>query len=481
MSDDSEYANYVKDYRIVCKYGAKCYQKNPMHHQKYKHPSKKNKQHLGHINKKIKIDKGNKETKEIITSNDVSDSDENDTEESSDTLSSKNSDELSVSETRENGTTNKKDEDVANSKNETLTTATKPFTVQISNGVSSASDDSRNANVDKDEKTNAIEDNTPVEKKIEKRNSDKFDNKQFIRAKFLVDMPTDFYQFWNYCKQIKPNDPLNALKDIGLKLVGPFDVLAGKFVNVNKSDEEYLLHWRYYYDPPEMQTVLKGDDKTGFHIGYFRDSPDESPIFLASNCAKKDGVLHQMGPNIFAAINMYLDDLKKTGDPFKKMHVDRMQSSIKKEAENLKVDLTQRTDAIISREKKVVTRTFNKIGLVVPYNRKSQLGYRELALNNKDLNTLFTKLQNALPEQRPKYLAELQPVFTNASIAADECDFGTGIELGWNIISHGVDSLNSTALRFLATNYRLLNKEVFAKIAEAHMSNRKKGCDLGII
>lgn len=112
---------------------------------------------------------------------------------------------------------------------------------------------------------------------------------------------------------------------------------------------------------------------------------------------------------------------------------------------------------------------------------RTQLGYRELALSNKDLHTLFTKLQNALPEQRPKYLAELQPVFTFASIATDECDFGTGIELGWNIISHGVDCLNSTALNFLTISYRLLKKEAFAKIAEAHMANRKKGCDLSIL
>lgn len=123
----------------------------------------------------------------------------------------------------------------------------------------------------------------------------------------------------------------------------------------------------------------------------------------------------------------------------------------------------------------------NYLLFLILFFYRTQLGYRELALDNKDLNTLFTKLQNAVPEQKPKYLSELQPVFTYASIAADECDFGTGIELGWNIISHGVDSLNSTACRFLATNYRLLNKEAFAKIAEAHMNNRKKNCELSII
>lgn len=71
---------------------------------------------------------------------------------------------------------------------------------------------------------------------------------------------------------------------------------------MSKSDPEYLIHWRYYRDPPEFQTVLKGDDKTGYHIGYFRDSPSEMPVFLCNNQSKKDGVLTAMGENIFAAV-----------------------------------------------------------------------------------------------------------------------------------------------------------------------------------
>ena len=30
----------AKDVRQMCKYGGNCYQKNPMHHQKFRHPSK---------------------------------------------------------------------------------------------------------------------------------------------------------------------------------------------------------------------------------------------------------------------------------------------------------------------------------------------------------------------------------------------------------------------------------------------------------
>ena len=64
------------------------------------------------------------------------------------------------------------------------------------------------------------------------------------------------------------------LKLLDLQLVGSYDILAGKHkgVTTNKHGKRpnYLLHWRYYYDPPEFQTVIKGDDHTQFHIGYFR-------------------------------------------------------------------------------------------------------------------------------------------------------------------------------------------------------------------
>ena len=36
IGDDSK----GKDLRQMCKYGDKCYQKNPMHHQKFRHPQK---------------------------------------------------------------------------------------------------------------------------------------------------------------------------------------------------------------------------------------------------------------------------------------------------------------------------------------------------------------------------------------------------------------------------------------------------------
>lgn len=65
---------------------------------------------------------------------------------------------------------------------------------------------------------------------------------------------------------------IDALQSsIGLQLVGPYDILAGKHKKTNKSgDVNFNLHWRFFYDPPEFQTVLTGDSKLQYHLGYFR-------------------------------------------------------------------------------------------------------------------------------------------------------------------------------------------------------------------
>lgn len=172
----------------------------------------------------------------------------------------------------------------------------------------SDSEDSVDEAVDKEQSNGKpeVKSNENLEKSsdaVVQRTPAQFDKKEFIKEKFLVDMPEDFYLFWDFCKQLKGDNPKNALASVGLILVGPYDVLANKFTNiVERSPEEYLIHWRYYYDPPEFQTVIKGNDSTGYHIGYFRDEPNALPVFLASNHAKKNGEFNCVGENIFAAV-----------------------------------------------------------------------------------------------------------------------------------------------------------------------------------
>ncbi|KAJ3631165.1 hypothetical protein MTP99_012309 [Tenebrio molitor] len=470
---DPEREKYEEDSRTPCKYGVKCYQKNAAHLSKYKHPPQAKRKYNNAKpgpSKKIKLNDDLKEQDEDLKNSNAAIS-EKDSDENMSPKKLKKKECVSPSESEEEDETEhrKSEEDtIYEAKTEEVTGSLqkledKECVVEVS--------DQSNKDFEDEEK--------------EVSNADiggtNFDPKQFIKSRFLVDLPKDFYDFWTFCTELKPNNPTEAFKAVGLTLVGPYDVLAGKFKHAKKSSEEYLLHWRYYYDPPEMLTVLKGDDKTGYHVGYFYDSPNESPPFLVSNHGTKDGVFTKMGNNIFASVSFYLEELKKTGDPFKKMQVGKFLSSLKTQADKLKLNMSLHSEEIKKREKQVVAKTFNKIGLVVPYNRKTQLGYRDLTVSDKELMALLNKIDKAAPEQKEKCLSELQPVLTYANIAIDECDFGTGIKLGWELLFHGTDALNSTISRFLSNSYKLLQKEAFAKIAEAHMKRRKKGCNLSIM
>jgi hypothetical protein len=93
-----------------------------------------------------------------------------------------------------------------------------------------------------------------------------------------------------------------AFKECNLQLVGPFEVLAGDLTEKTHSAPATLAHWRYFYDPPEFQTVICGDAKKQLHFGYYRDDPNEMPTFVASNCAAENCVIKDCGPNLFAAV-----------------------------------------------------------------------------------------------------------------------------------------------------------------------------------
>lgn len=95
-----------------------------------------------------------------------------------------------------------------------------------------------------------------VENILSTSNADNMsDAEKIIMDLFLVEMPIDFFQFYEFCKNISKDNPLLACKSVSLKLVGPYDVLDGKIKDFESASdkEKYLIHWRYYYDPPEFQ------------------------------------------------------------------------------------------------------------------------------------------------------------------------------------------------------------------------------------
>ncbi|XP_046394323.1 histone PARylation factor 1 [Ischnura elegans] len=415
--------SYKDDPRMPCKYGAKCYQKNKNHHEKYKHPPKKTPEGRGVIRK-------------------VVDKDE------SCVASSAPSPEKSPEK-------KKIKLDTSDEEAEQITSSP-----SHSNASEPVVDDPENALPPSPE-----------------------DVKESIKQKFLCEMPEDFYQFWDFCKNLSSDSPARALKEIGLMLVGPYDVLSGELKKVKHRDSSsYLRHWRYYFDPPEFQTIIKGDDKKQYHMGYYRDDPQEMPVFVACNSAAVSCTISPLAGNVFGAVNAYLNGILKSGDPFTKIKVPKYQNALKKWAEKEGISLEAKTAEMKARSKKVVSTTFHNAGIVVPCDKKSQVGYRELLEPDAQIKKILTSIMDSETEDKRKAaFSKLQPIVTAANIANDECDFGASLELGLDLFAFGGEPLHPIILQLLQAAYKLLNRPEFAVIIKAHLQDRKKGVDLSIV
>ncbi|XP_023933517.1 histone PARylation factor 1 [Lingula anatina] len=307
------------------------------------------------------------------------------------------------------------------------------------------------------------------------------DVKEFIKEKFLMEMPDDFYEFWEFCKTLNPECPSDALVEcLGLQLVGPYDVLAGQCVKVNSSGAPpcYLRHWRYFYDPPEFLTVIKGDDTLQFHIGYYRDDPKELPCFVATNAAAENGIIKPMGENVFACVKLLIDEKIKK-DKSSKAKLTDLQSKLISWSEKKSYSLEAQTKAMKARAKKVVCKTFHGAGIVVPVDA-NEVGYREMPESPADLKKMFKKIENSkTEEERNVNIDPLQELITLVQFANDECDYGEGLELGLDLFTYGGgDTFKGFILALLPMAYQFLQRPEFAQIIQAHLEDRKHSAKL---
>uniref|UniRef100_A0A8D8WVB4 UPF0609 protein C4orf27 homolog n=1 Tax=Cacopsylla melanoneura TaxID=428564 RepID=A0A8D8WVB4_9HEMI len=296
--------------------------------------------------------------------------------------------------------------------------------------------------------------------------------KSIVKEKYLVQMPEEFFTFWKLCQKISPKNPTDAFVSLDLKLVGPFDVMNGKVV-----DGPMVTHWRFFYDPPELQTIvvstLKNQEE--LHYGYFRDCPDEDPVFIASN-TNKDCKINPVASNIFTFIHSQIEEKLKLKDSPK--HTSSLQQKLKDFAHSHKIDLeTPKLNSVVrARTAKTVCKSLLGVGIVVPYVKKSELGYRPLQKTNKELENLFRQFKDpeVEAEGRQKLKSILQEVSTWVTIAVDESDFGTGLEFGLDLFGSGIEELHGMAKCTLGVAYQYLYREEFGTILEAHLTNRNK-------
>jgi len=263
-------------------------------------------------------------------------------------------------------------------------------------------------------------------------------------------------------RTVNPDDPLRAWVTAGIVLVGPFEVLAGRAF---LSDLEKWTAGRALRDPPETQAVAL-DGKAGRRICLHRDDPGALPTMVVASprdaSASHGSKWDIIGSSIAVAIANAVDGGSSTATA-------GLLKAFGPEAKDAKTTAT-------ARRKRTIAQTATGLGIVVPYNRKTELGYRDPMIDRAKL----LRMLDAVNDSRlgPKQREELDEQMRFNDISNDECDFGLGLELGHDFLSKvhpdGVVTPVAThAERMLSMAYSLLGRHIFAHILQCSLSRLK--------
>lgn len=428
----------AKDYRKECRWGAKCYQKNPEHKAKFKHSERERAERDKENQENMKQRPEGKEEEEKPEKKRALSQDE-----SGDEVDAKKArHQLSESETGDSsqGEEAKKEEEEAKEEEEEVYSDMVP----------------------------ALSASVP---------------REAVEALGLA-MPSDFYSMWEFAKSVDQEKPLRCLATVGLKLCGAFELLAGTVpARAPASLGLHLAHHRYYYDTPELQTLVCEETfKTGFHLGYFRDSPGGLPALVVSSVETAGPRLHSLGDNLFGGLYQHLSDSLGAGDPFLRTRAAGLMERLKLWTNRCSMEgdgslcLDRKTPGMKNRDRQKVAAGAHGAGIIVPYNKDTEVGYREVPETPANLKKMLTKVVEAeTEEEKDKAMDAVQELVTFVQFANDEGDPGMGLELGQALLCHGGAALQPMVQHLLGVAYSLLDREQYGKVLAAHLASRSKG------
>jgi hypothetical protein len=289
-------------------------------------------------------------------------------------------------------------------------------------------------------------------------------------AEYGFDFPEDFYRFWEFCNRLSPLDPLHALQNVGITLVGPFEMLAGRF-DGRVTRYSLLLHWRYYDDPPEFFTMLYGGD--GLHFGYFLDDPERGEGCVSSYYAGDAFELAVDGDTLFEAARLNLEYYYRDNEGDRELGLkDRTEHAAERESlarlrtrlleyatakrPEVGEEYTDRYAGVSSREDRIVAKTIEGVGIVVP-----PATYRPLSVPGRKLWARLRRTRD------PVELVE------EARAALRDGFPGTALKLGKDLWATTGSLKAAYAAELLDAAYAALGRETLRRVLQTHLANRK--------
>uniref|UniRef100_A0A2K6SRN4 Histone PARylation factor 1 n=1 Tax=Saimiri boliviensis boliviensis TaxID=39432 RepID=A0A2K6SRN4_SAIBB len=286
------------------------------------------------------------------------------------------------------------------------------------------------------------------------------DLRKEVENHYKLSLPEDFCHFRKFCEELDPEKPADSLSaSLGLQISFLENIKQRK----KSTGLNFNLHRRFYYDPREFQTIITGDNKTQYHVGYFRDYPDELPAYVGINEAKKNCIGVPNGDNVFAADKLFLmKKLKEVTDKKKTNLLENIDEKLTEVARELGYSLEQRTTKMKQKDKKPVTKTFRGAGLVVPVD-KNDAGYRELPETDADVKRICKTIVEAMSEEeRLKAFVPIQEMMTSVQF------------LRMDLFCYDSHYFHRVAGQVLPLACSLLKRNLLAEIIEDHLANRSQ-------
>ena len=292
-----------------------------------------------------------------------------------------------------------------------------------------------------------------------------------FQSLFALSLPDDFHDFFGFlltnhiardgcsrCTETSLHLPcaesvLTVLPPTstlaGISCCGPYDWVAGLFDAVERRRVKPWLHWRYFFDLPQLMTVYRAvadakvDDadsaEGGWHCGYWRDAPTDAPSFLVASPNASPAYTVQ-GLTMYHAMHrhlLHLRNVSSKGPHASASHTALIDSTIGRlvahgsahDCEVLSASghptAPLRDAGYLARKRRVLAPTLNSLGFVCPYEPSTEVGFRPLPLTTKALQAMLQRMQREDDDGRAVNYAEWDGVQTLLTLAMDECDPGT--------------------------------------------------------
>jgi hypothetical protein len=263
-------------------------------------------------------------------------------------------------------------------------------------------------------------------------------SRKVVVAEYGVPFPDDLFAFHEFMRA-----EAKRCKQLGLSPDGPLALLANK--------ERHPRDDRFFNDPPELFTVLRGP-ADGLHWGYWFDDPGELKPVVVSYDSNDSFEIRVDGATLFEAVRKYIEtsDAEAADHAAPREAMGTYAPALRKRREVGDAYLKKYGAAAI---RKPTVQTRSRIGIVVDKKRYRPLGRRDP----------FTNKGDYWPEA-----ADVKRFVSAARKAAADGYPGTALKLGhdlWIYRDHHAASHDMLGLAYSALGRDALNAQLARAIA----------------